>query len=379
MRLRPVNSKKLGVALLLCMASPFIYAQKPASARKCKELAIQAAVWAKQSYTYVKEAYMTYQPSVADICVDSSAYCIAQSVIKLDSCIALASDSDFLGVSFARMAKKDAQKVRNNLGYYKQVDKQKRKREFIWDATAQATQTVIDAYHASFYFEDDSVAEKKPEPPPVVEQKEKQITRLDVDQALFVLLNEQLQEKTQKTKAEIEKLQKQLKATKDPAKIAKLKEELKKLEQKESTTARKNMETSEKLSKINGLIEERDKNAGQVKNEETVFSKSMRQASGEWNKQVIMDTELPEGLIYQVQIGVYKNNISMEVFKGITPVYGKTVPGGVSYSTGMFERISDAKEAKDYVVSMGLGDAFIVAFHNKKKITLAEAAKLEKK
>ncbi|MEO8761420.1 MAG: hypothetical protein ABI388_08575, partial [Bacteroidia bacterium] len=110
-----------------------------------------------------------------------------------------------------------------------------------------------------------------------------------------------------------------------------------------------------------------------------VFSKSLKKPADEWNKPVLLDTELPMGLVYQIQIGLYKNGISTDVFKGLTPIFGKTVAGGVSYSTGMFERIADANEARVYVKSIGLTDAFVVAYSNRKKITLAEAAKLEKK
>jgi hypothetical protein len=255
----------------------------------------------------------------------------------------------------------------------------KYKREYIWDATAHCTQVVIDAYHASFYFEGAKPEEKKPEeitPAPVAERK---LTKLDVDQALFALLNEQLTEKTAKHKKEIEKTREKLKATKDPVASKKLKDELKKLETEEHFLEKKNVETSEKLSKINGLIEERDKHTGTVQTEETIFAKGLTKMPDEWGKQLLSTNDLPNGLVYQVQIGVYKNAIVPEIFKGLTPIFKTDMPGGVLYSTGVFEKLSDAQEAKLYVKSMGLMDAFVVAYHNHKKITMAEAAKLEKK
>jgi hypothetical protein len=86
------------------------------------------------------------------------------------------------------------------------------------------------------------------------------------------------------------------------------------------------------------------------------------------------------GLIYQIQIGYYKNLIVSEVFRGLTPIMGKTMPnGGVTYAIGMFEKSADAQQAKTYVKSLGLTDAFIIVSYNGKRITLAEAARLEKK
>jgi len=136
-----------------------------------------------------------------------------------------------------------------------------------------------------------------------------------------------------------------------------------------------------KLDSINVQIDKRDKNkASDAKPEETVFSKSMKRPADQWDKDILLDTELPMGLVYQVQIGYYKTLNASEIFRGLTPIMGKTMPnGGISYSIGMFEKVADAKQARDYVKSIGLADAFVIASFDRKKITIAEAAKLEKK
>ena len=106
----------------------------------------------------------------------------------------------------------------------------------------------------------------------------------------------------------------------------------------------------------------------------------MKRPADEWDKEIQLDAELPMGLVYQVQIGYYKKLNVGEIFRGLTPIMGRTMPGGgISYSIGMFEKIADAQQAKAYVKSIGLADAFVVASYDRKKITLPEAAKLEKK
>jgi hypothetical protein len=366
-------------ALLLTVLVPCTaISQTVNNSPRCKALAISGAQWAKQSYAFSKESYLADNAQEAFLNADSSLYCIKQSISSIDSCMALATDSDFLAKSFAEMAKKNAEHVIVALKNFSETEKRNNKKEFAWNAVNYSAQTTLDAYHASFYFEGDTPPEKKPGNTP--QPTDKKITKLDVDQALFALLNEQIHEKSEKHKKEIASLEEKIKKSKDPVQTKKLKDELKKLEQQETTLVKKNVETSEKLSKINELIEERNKNTNaSIKNEETVFAKGLNKPAEEWNKQVLLDTDLPNGLIYQVQIGVYKNAIVPEIFKGLTPVFGKTVAGGVSYSTGMFEKLADAQQAKTYVKGMGLTDAFIVAYHNKKKISLAEAAKLEKK
>lgn len=353
------KSIRIGFTLFIILLGMQICVAQPTdNSAKCKQLAIDAATWGKNAYEFSKMAYME---KASNIILDSALYCLKEVDLRLDSCVALASDSDFLAVSFARMSKTFSDKAQANLRYSKTVSKYKR--EYIWDATAHCTQVVIDAYHASFYFEGAKPEEKKPEELPAAVE-EKKITKLDVDQALFALLNEQLHEKTTKHKKEIEAVKEKLKTSKDPVSTKKLKDELKKLESEESVLSKRNIETSEKLSKINGLIEERDKNKGAVQAEETVFAKGLVKIPDEWNKQMLSTNDLPNGLVYQVQIGVYNNAIVPEIFKGLTPIFKTDMPGGVLYSTGVFEKLSDAQEAKLYVKSMGLGDAFVTAYHN---------------
>src|SRR5690606_18535962 len=83
-----------------------------------------------------------------------------------------------------------------------------------------------------------------------------------------------------------------------------------------------------------------------------------------------------DGLMYRIQVGAYKNAISEEIFKGISPIYGEPYEGGVRYSVGSFSRLEDAKEAKIYVVEKGLTDAFIIAYYNGKRLPVTAALKL---
>src|ERR1700752_2825513 len=104
----------------------------------------------------------------------------------------------------------------------------------------------------------------------------KQVTKLDVDQKLFALLDHQLQQKTEEDKKSIAKLNEELKTLKDPAKIVRTKEEIKKLEKEEAELEAKDKNAKEKLSTINTQIDERDKKGNaEVKPDETIFSKNM--------------------------------------------------------------------------------------------------------
>jgi tetratricopeptide (TPR) repeat protein len=95
---------------------------------------------------------------------------------------------------------------------------------------------------------------------------------------------------------------------------------------------------------------------------------------------IIVDGEVPQGLIYRIQIAVFRNRVTPSYFRGITPVYGFRVPGTdkTNYFAGMFRRVSDAGKALNKVKTKGFRDAFVVAFIGNKTVSTERAAIMEK-
>lgn len=347
-----------------------------------RQYVIEGAQLANQSYTFSKLAYFVPSKSLAQKNIDSAIIFIQQAISSIDSAIILASDSELMALDYANIAKRFAIRSYKLLKANQQTTNISQKLDFAKQATFFAANATTDAYHASFYFKNCDLKEKEVKKDTATTPLAvKQPTKLDIDQNLFALLDEHLHQKTEEDKKEVSKLEAELKTQKDPVKAGKIKAEIKKIEQDEAQLELKDKNARIKLDSINAQIDRRDKNKEtQAKPEETVFSKSMKRPADQWDKDVILDSELPMGLVYQVQIGFYKNLNVSEVFRGLTPIMGKTMPnGGVSYSIGMFEKGSDAQQAKNYVRSLGLSDAFVIASFDRKKVTLTEAAKLEKK
>ena len=95
---------------------------------------------------------------------------------------------------------------------------------------------------------------------------------------------------------------------------------------------------------------------------------------------IIIDPDVPEGLIYRIQIAVFRNPLVPAYFKGITPVYGFKIAGTdkTIYYAGMFRKSSDANRALASVKSKGFKDAFIIALLANKSVSPDRAALLEK-
>lgn len=97
-------------------------------------------------------------------------------------------------------------------------------------------------------------------------------------------------------------------------------------------------------------------------------------------EKIPVDVVLPPGLIYRIQVAVFRNPVTASFFKGITPVYAFSVPGSnlKTYYIGMFRKNSDALKALAAVKQKGFKDAFIVSLMEGKAVSAERAALLEK-
>jgi hypothetical protein len=94
---------------------------------------------------------------------------------------------------------------------------------------------------------------------------------------------------------------------------------------------------------------------------------------------ISVDPELPSGLIYRIQIGVFSKPLDPNFFKGISPVAGFKVQGtnSTKYFAGMFRKMTDANRALLTVKKTGFKDSFITAISDGKAVSIDRASILE--
>jgi hypothetical protein len=95
---------------------------------------------------------------------------------------------------------------------------------------------------------------------------------------------------------------------------------------------------------------------------------------------IAIDPEVPAGLIYRIQIAVFRNPATPAYFKGIIPIFGFKVQATdkIIYYAGMFRKSADAAKALSITRSKGFKDAFVVALVDNKKVSTDRAVQLEK-
>lgn len=95
---------------------------------------------------------------------------------------------------------------------------------------------------------------------------------------------------------------------------------------------------------------------------------------------VPVEPVMPGGLVYTIQIAVFKNIVNPSIFRGLTPVFGRKKQGSEAlyYFTGLFRRLGDARNALPEARGAGFPDAFIIALSDGTQISMEKASHLEK-
>jgi hypothetical protein len=94
-----------------------------------------------------------------------------------------------------------------------------------------------------------------------------------------------------------------------------------------------------------------------------------------------INEQLPEGVIYMIQLGAFSSAKNPSVFRGLEPLtcIKKESSNIHKYFAGRFYQVAEAEEKLPTVKSKGFKDAYIVAFNNGKIIPINTAVKLESK
>jgi hypothetical protein len=110
--------------------------------------------------------------------------------------------------------------------------------------------------------------------------------------------------------------------------------------------------------------------------EESLFIESEKSAYSE-EKPIPIDPVMPDGLIFQVQVGAFRNPIPQDLYKEFAPVMGQRLANGITrYRAGLFRIYKEAKDTRDLIREKGYSDAFVVVYVDGERLTGAQARQI---
>ena len=88
-----------------------------------------------------------------------------------------------------------------------------------------------------------------------------------------------------------------------------------------------------------------------------------------------LNPDVPSGLVFKVQIAAFRNPIPQNTFDGLSPISAEQTPNSAftRYMAGLFYNIDDATVSRNTLRQMGYPDAFVVAYLNGQRISIARA------
>ena len=123
-----------------------------------------------------------------------------------------------------------------------------------------------------------------------------------------------------------------------------------------------------------------------VNNEFTATDNDESRASSNDSNQYIDDlgndaanveaVETIEGLFFTVQVGAFSKSIKADNIFNVSPLVIKNINGLYKYSTGIFRSVPETVERKNEMIAKGLVGAFITAYYNGEKVSIAKANQL---
>ena len=120
-------------------------------------------------------------------------------------------------------------------------------------------------------------------------------------------------------------------------------------------------------------------NSSLVNNENTDNTESenanQQMRTEEHGTQVVSGINV-SGLFYTVQVGAFNRKIRAGELTQLQELNYYLSSGLYRYSSGKFESIDEARERQKEVVSLGISDAFIVAFYNGERISIQKSKEL---
>lgn len=343
---------------------------------RAKNASVAAARYAEEGYHYSK--FITYVSAVdsSRMFADTALFFVKRSLMLADTAISYAPKTNFAACDFLSQAVKKTNTADTILReFYPMIDLESH-HVFGRDAALHLSNSVMDFFNASLLLKAEDAAPKTEDERYKVLPFDDEIVRLEADEVAFQLAANEFEEEIVTLDKMSAGIADKINKSNDQKVRHKLRQKKERVDRQLKASTIRLKDTSGRIQELRHLLDHKyleDVEGVDEPEHLAQFETSSKE------KEIEMDQAIPEGLVYKIQLGYYPNDVDIEQFHGLFPISGETVRADMGrYYAGMFYSYTEASRGNIYVRENAIANAFVVPFHNGKKISISQAVEVER-
>lgn len=342
---------------------------------RAKNAAIAASRYAQEGYYYTK--FNTYISTVdsSRLFADTALFFVKRSLMLADTSLRYAPVVNYPAIDFLQSGKARTANANKIIRDYYPMRDVVSHHAFSRDALLDLSNAVMEFYNASLLLNAEEDADEDETNRYEVLPYSAEVIRLEVDETSFQMAANALEQEIKDLETLSSSLRQKIDLASDQKTRFALRENLDRVEQLISKNISDLKDTSVRMQEIRQLLTK--KHLADVENLEEPEHLSFFETSGT-QKTIEMDTDIPDGLVYKIQLGYYPSDVDIKHFHGLFPISGETVRKDLTrIYAGLFYSYRQAVTGNEYVRDHVIANAFIVPFRNGEKISISTAIEME--
>jgi len=341
---------------------------------RAKNASIAAARYAEEGYYYSK--FCTYINAVdsSRLFADTALFFIKRSLMLCDTAQYHAPKTNYPALDFLRSGEKRTARADSIIREFYPMIEIKSHNVFGTEASLHLSNAVMDFFNASLLLRSEDGSESTDKY--AVLPYEDEVLRLEADESSFQAAANEYEDEIDRLILVGLALNEKISEAPDQKTRYAIRNRLGEIERQLNHTVSRLRDTSTQIEEIREILD--DKYLTDVRGVEDPEHISQFDTKKD-AEEIEMDQMVPDGLAYKIQLGYYPIDVDIENFHGLFPISGETVKNDlVRIYAGLFFSYSEASKGNKYIRENAIPNAFVVPFHNGKKISMSQAIEIEK-
>ncbi len=343
---------------------------------RAKNAAIAAARYAEEGYYYSKFTTIVEIVDTSRLFADTALFFMKRSLMLSDTSLNYVNSDNYRVLDFLNSGQKKVGIADSVIReFYPMIDI-KSHNYFGREASLHLSNAVMDFFNASLLLRGDDDQNIITEQYEVLEFED-EVLRLEADEAAFQHAANALEGELMEFEQIYDQLEAKANSAERKSERNDAKKSMERVKIQLDRSANRLEDASFRIEEIRALLD--GKYLEDVKGVEAPEHLSQFEKSSP-EEEVIMNEEVPDGLVYKIQLGYYPEDVDRENFRGLFPISGETVKKGLArFYAGLFFSYADASAGNAYVRENAISNSFVVPFYNGEKISMSRAVEIERR